>query len=196
MKQNHFQAIIVDESHYLKNRKAKRTQGLVPLVQQARRAVLLTGTPALSRPEELYPQLEALRPGMFGSFTAFATRYCDGHRGRFGWDTKGASNLAELHQRLREHVMIRRLKKDVLTQLPAKRRQRVAVEVRSKKTQESLSKALRELRALGDDDISERNRLMTQLYKETGTGKLEAVKEVGGGGSSFVFYVVLSDPSP
>jgi SWI/SNF-related matrix-associated actin-dependent regulator 1 of chromatin subfamily A len=50
----YFNVLIADESHYLKNYSAKRTKCLVPFVQRARRVVLLTGTPVLSRPVELY----------------------------------------------------------------------------------------------------------------------------------------------
>lgn len=45
-----------------------------------------------------------------------------GHRRQ--WDCRGASNLDELHQRL-SRIMIRRLKAEVLTQLPPKIRQRI-----------------------------------------------------------------------
>lgn len=55
------------ESHYLKNDKALRTQALMPVLKSAKRTILLSGTPALSRPMDLYTQLDALRPGTFGS---------------------------------------------------------------------------------------------------------------------------------
>ncbi|CAI5998681.1 unnamed protein product [Closterium sp. NIES-65] len=50
------QVVIADESHYLKNYKAKRTNLAVPRLQAANRAILLTGTPALSRPIDLFKQ--------------------------------------------------------------------------------------------------------------------------------------------
>lgn len=108
-----YKCCIVDESHHLKNPKTKRTKALQPILKQARRVILLSGTPALARPEELYAQLDAVQPGTFGSFSAFAARYCNAHRTRFGWDTRGASNLPELHARLHSGVMIRRLKTQV-----------------------------------------------------------------------------------
>ncbi|GAA6076493.1 DNA annealing helicase and endonuclease ZRANB3 isoform X1, partial [Tachysurus ichikawai] len=53
LKKQRFGVVIVDESHYLKSRNAARTKILVPLIQNAKRAILLTGTPALGRPEEV-----------------------------------------------------------------------------------------------------------------------------------------------
>lgn len=53
LNRQHFAVVVVDESHYLKTRNAARTKILVPLIQSAKRAVLLTGTPALGRPEEV-----------------------------------------------------------------------------------------------------------------------------------------------
>ncbi|XP_066266917.1 DNA annealing helicase and endonuclease ZRANB3-like [Branchiostoma lanceolatum] len=146
-----FQVIIVDESHYLKNRQAVRTKGLVPLVKQASRALLLTGTPALARPAELFPQVDALLPGKFGTWTQFSKRYCNAHRQFFGrfsrWDTNGASNLAELHSNL-QPLMIRRLKAQVLTQLPPKRRQRIPFDVPEGQHKKELDKLAGEWRDL------------------------------------------------
>ncbi|GAA6083331.1 DNA annealing helicase and endonuclease ZRANB3 isoform X1 [Tachysurus ichikawai] len=73
-------------------------------------------------------QIEALYPRRFGTWSEYAKTYCNAHYRFFGsrrqWDCRGASHLDELHQRLSE-IMIRRLKAEVLTQLPAKIRQRI-----------------------------------------------------------------------
>jgi SWI/SNF-related matrix-associated actin-dependent regulator 1 of chromatin subfamily A len=115
--------IIVDEAHYLKNPNAQRTKLVKALVRYARKLIFLTGTPMLNRPVELFPILNMLDPARWNNFLAFGKRYADGYQNNFGWDFSGASNLRELQDKLRGTVMIRRLKSDVLTELPAKRRQ-------------------------------------------------------------------------
>ena len=52
-----FGMVICDESHALKSYRTKRCQFVWPLVQKAKRAVLISGTPAPSRPIELFPQV-------------------------------------------------------------------------------------------------------------------------------------------
>ena len=37
----------------MKNRQASRTKALISVIKKAKRAILLTGTPALARPEEV-----------------------------------------------------------------------------------------------------------------------------------------------
>ncbi len=82
---------------------------------------------------ELFPQLKMLYPTLFHSKHSFGVRYCDGKKkniftkkqGRIPittWDYNGSSNLDELRILL-ETIMIRRLKQEVLEQLPAKRRE-------------------------------------------------------------------------
>lgn len=123
--------LVADECHYAKNRTAKRTKLLLGATRRAdrdeypgiraRRRVFMTGTPILNRPIELFPLLESLQPGTWTFRDKI--RYCNGVQTRFGWDFSGAAHLDELQRRLRESVMIRRLKSEVLTELPAKRRQ-------------------------------------------------------------------------
>ncbi|KAG4929481.1 hypothetical protein JHK85_046990 [Glycine max] len=124
-----FKVVIADESHFLKNAQAKRTTASLPVIKKAQYALLLSGTPALSRPIELFKQLEALYPDVYRNVHEYGNRYCKG--GVFGV-YQGASNHEELHNLIKATVMIRRLKKDVLSQLPVKRRQQVFLDLENK----------------------------------------------------------------
>lgn len=103
---------------------------------EANRRLFLSGTPILNRPIELWPVLHAFDPGGLGrSYKEFAYRYCDAftdlNRGKPGvgsLNVSGASNGAELGKIMRERMMIRRLKKDVLPELPQKFRQVILLE--------------------------------------------------------------------
>jgi SWI/SNF-related matrix-associated actin-dependent regulator of chromatin subfamily A-like protein 1 len=89
----------------------------------ARFELHMTGTPILNRPKELWTSISRLAPDTFNNFFRFAKRYCGAHSNGYGWDMGGATNLDELQQKLRASLMVRRLKSEVLTELPAKRRQ-------------------------------------------------------------------------
>uniref|UniRef100_A0A8C7JP17 Zinc finger RANBP2-type containing 3 n=1 Tax=Oncorhynchus kisutch TaxID=8019 RepID=A0A8C7JP17_ONCKI len=184
-----FNVVVVDESHYLKSRNAARSKILVPLIQNAKRAILLTGTPALGRPEELFMQIEALYPRMFGTWSDYAKQYCNAHYRFFGnrrqWDSRGASHLEELHQRLSE-IMIRRLKVQVLPQLPPKIRQRIPFDLpkdAAKEASGSLEEWERLMRTMGsgvsatDNPFTEVMGLVTRMYKQTAIAKAGAVKD-------------------
>ncbi|XP_074158002.1 DNA annealing helicase and endonuclease ZRANB3 isoform X4 [Sminthopsis crassicaudata] len=181
-KQN-FKVVIIDESHYMKSRTASRSKILLPVVQNSRRAILLTGTPALGRPEELFMQIEALFPKQFGTWTEYAKRYCNAHIRYFGkraqWDCRGASNLNELHQLL-SNIMIRRLKTEVLTQLPPKIRQRIPFDlpsVAAKELNTSFEEWEKLIRAPHSGSTETGNHffqamgLMTRMFKQTAIAK-------------------------
>ncbi|KAF7688242.1 hypothetical protein HF521_014248 [Silurus meridionalis] len=189
LKKQRFGVVIVDESHYMKSRNAARTKILVPLIQNTKRAILLTGTPALGRPEELFMQIDALYPRRFGTWSEYAKKYCNAHYRFFGsrrqWDCRGASHLDELHQRLSE-IMIRRLKAEVLTQLPAKIRQRIPFDLpkeAAKEASSSLEKWESLMRSVvsggseNENPFTEVMGLITQMYKQTAIAKAGAVKD-------------------
>eukprot|EP00959_Pyramimonas_sp_CCMP1952_P376311 7882238-Pyramimonas_sp.AAC.1 len=50
------------------------TQVVLPLIEKAKRAILLSGTPALSRPLELHTQLKSLRPDLFSRWEPITAR--------------------------------------------------------------------------------------------------------------------------
>lgn len=114
---------ILDEGHYIKNKKAKRSEYAKSITAKSRRLLILTGTPILNRPVELFNLINVLDPQTWSNFWYYVKRYCNAQNNGFGWDFTGASNLEELQDKLRSTIMVRRLKKDVLTELPAKRRQ-------------------------------------------------------------------------
>lgn len=119
-----FDLIIFDEAHYVKNEKAQRSRHARSLAARARHVLLLTGTPLANRPIELWNPLRIMGADrVFGGFWAYARRYCGAYHNGYGWDFRGASNLEELQVRLRERWMVRRLKRDVLKELPRKIRQ-------------------------------------------------------------------------
>jgi len=112
-------AVALDESHYCKNPGARRTQAaqrLCAAVPREGLVLALTGTPLMNRPPELISQLRILgRLGDFGSGTQFGQRF------------RGQDAHQRLHWHLRARCFARRLKADVLPQLPAKTRAVVPV---------------------------------------------------------------------
>lgn len=115
--------VIGDEAHYLKNAKTSRAKLVAKIIAKAKKVILVTGTPILNRPIEVHNLLKMISPDTmapYEDYRRFAYRFCEAHEGRWGFDVSGASNVEELGGRLRATCMIRRLKKDVLEQLPEK----------------------------------------------------------------------------
>lgn len=127
--------IIIDEAHRIKNTGAIRTQKILGnnnkdikgIVDYPAKVLLLTGTPAPNgKPNELWPVLYKLAGGVIGylKYYPFINKYCN-------WVNTGEEDLIkgarkdktqELSVRLRgSGFMVRRLKKDVLKDLPPKR---------------------------------------------------------------------------
>jgi SNF2 family DNA or RNA helicase len=120
---NNYQTLILDESHYCKNRTAQRTKAakhIAKNIPKTGNILLLTGTPITNRPAEYAPQLEIIgQLDKLGGLWNFYKRYCGAYKDQWGhWQTHGASNLTELHNNLRKNCYIRREKEDVLPDLP------------------------------------------------------------------------------
>ena len=183
----HFNCVIADESHNLKSKTSQRSKIALPILKSAKRLLLLSGTPALARPVELWLSLHALAPNLFGSYSQYTKTYCDA-RFKFGrMDVSGLSNAEELHQKLRQ-VMVRRLKCDVLHELPAKQRMVVPINITDKamiKTNQQLINDLKDTRMsiaelVGDDQRSasfEAKAMFMQAYQASGIAKAQAVAD-------------------
>lgn len=132
------EGFLVHNCHFLKNRTAKRTKAILgvgakaPGLSKTPSIIGLSGTPILNRPVEIYPVAKTLAPDKIPPFMTFAMAYCGAHHNGFGWDFTGSSKTDELHDLLTSTIMIRRLKKDVLQDLPSKTRSVVPLQMEAK----------------------------------------------------------------
>jgi len=120
--------MIIDEVHYLKNSKAQRTVATMTVARFAPKVIALSGTAIASRPKEFFNVLHLLRPDEFSSEWTFKQTYCDPFHNGWGWNFDGASNTKQLNERTRD-VVIRRLKSEVLPDLPPRTRQFLPIQL-------------------------------------------------------------------
>lgn len=113
---------ILDEAHYIKGKRTIRANLALELVLDLPRVYVLTGTPIMNRPAELFNLLRAINHPLGKRKGFFSKRYCGGHLKtivkktgqviRF-WDESGAVRLPELREMTREAIL-RRTKDEVL----------------------------------------------------------------------------------
>lgn len=125
--------VIIDEAHFAKavtdtgRPKTTRAEMCINICGFAKHVYLLTGTPLLNRPADLYNLLVMIDSHLALNFFEFGLLYCEGHQTKQGWSFTGSSNSKQLHEELQKY-MLRRLKKDMLD-LPDKLRSYNPVEV-------------------------------------------------------------------
>lgn len=109
--------VVLDEGHMLKNMQSQRYQALMKV--KARRRLLLTGTPLQNNLLELMSLLSFVMPCMFGeSVQGIKLLFSSRTNGEPGSNYEKAT-VAQA-KRIMKPFVLRRLKKDVLQQLPAK----------------------------------------------------------------------------
>jgi SWI/SNF-related matrix-associated actin-dependent regulator 1 of chromatin subfamily A len=107
-----YQTLVLDECHRLANPKAQRTKAAMLLMKQIDRVYALSGTLVPNKPAELWPILHGL--GIYrGGWFDFVYRYAKAWNPPWGGlDVSGASNIPELKELVRPH-MLRRKKEDI-----------------------------------------------------------------------------------
>jgi len=124
LKEEEFLYVILDESQGIKNMQSQVSQAAMMLRSQHRLA--LSGTPIENNLGELYALFRFLNPAMFGSIEDFNAHYA----GPIMRD-----NDKEVMQELRKKIypfILRRTKRDVLTELPEKIEQTLFVDMSPK----------------------------------------------------------------
>lgn len=119
--------VVCDESHFIKNSKAQRSKAVKRMCSNVPLLLLLSGTPIINRPVDLFTQLQLCDPLTFENWFRFTRRFCGGKQGPFGWIADGLTREKELHDLLTNR-MDRILKKDCLD-LPSKTRTMVPLKI-------------------------------------------------------------------
>ncbi|KAF6040670.1 ZRANB3 [Bugula neritina] len=180
-----FKVSICDESHNIRNKNTRTANVVVDLIKNSVRCILLSGTPALNKPSELFTQIDSILPGRFGTFTEYTLKYCNARYVYYGrskvWNVDGATNLDELELKLKQFIMIRRLKKEVLRQLPPKRRQKVPFDLKFDSNSSELQK---EITAMQEE--------LERLLNSSGSTVAEVIQPTQGGPVLPVVYEIRS----
>lgn len=173
-----FKSIIIDESHRLKDPNTQQTKISLQIALKKEWVILLSGTPVVNKPVDLFPQLAIMnRLNDFGGKKNFMWRYCEGG--------KGSSNLKELNYLLNEKYFFRREKKDVVKDLPDKQRQTILCDIT---TRQEYNKAKHDFvqfltdNGATDAEIATKLRgeimvKMGELKKISAKGKMNEVKD-------------------
>ncbi len=160
-----YKTLIIDEAHHIRNSKRRiskderekkhleksstdviKTKQIFTIGETANNIIAISGTPFVNKPIELYNIIKLLDPVTFSNKSQYAKMFCDmkprmiyTKQGRKTiYDMSGSSNLDKLHDLLTSTVMIRKLKEDVLTELPDKQRTMIPINVVSSDEESAL----------------------------------------------------------
>lgn len=114
-----WESMIVDEGHRLKNKDSKLFSTLK--LFESNHRILLTGTPLQNNLDELFMLMHFLDAGKFGSLEEFQEEFKD---------ISQEEQISRLHRMLAPHLL-RRVKKDVMKELPPKKELILRIELSS-----------------------------------------------------------------
>lgn len=160
--------LIADESHALKSSRAIRTVLFRNMAKMARAegGVVwgMTGTELLNRAGELWSLFETfgIASEAFGSYNGFLD-LMGGVQGRFGTEFDSTRRSPEVVNRLRL-VSLKRLKRDVMKDLPAKTYTTISVEI-DEKTRLFCDRVIEHAKASGIDLNDVRDTVMLTKWK-------------------------------
>jgi hypothetical protein len=173
--------VVADESHALQSTTSQRTKKFVALTSTDNCLArwLLTGTPMKNgRPLNLLPLLEIVKHPLVANKWDFLRRYCNARQKSVGsnkfWDFTGSSYLQELSEQTTD-IILRRIKKDVMSELPPKQRINVGADLTEaqhkayKKEIEMAVNEYRERAAAGEVDPDSEALVTLNILRKTGS---------------------------
>ena len=111
-----FEFVIIDEVHCIKGRKGKMNNNIGEIIRN-RKIIFLTGTPIMSKPDDIFGIVQMASPDYFGEYKDFSNEYIVAEIGAYGYQIIGAKNLDVLSSKIKAFMM-RRTNEDVSIELP------------------------------------------------------------------------------
>ena len=189
--------LVCDEATFIKNKKTRRTKSIFgdgrkkqqyPGIK-TKHCLFLTGTPVMNKPTEVFTLLNFLDPLRFNNFYHFITKYG-------GWRGEPPKNLSDLHERTK-NLIIRRLRSDVLPELPPKQRNDLYVELSSSEMREYtnlLNGVFRKWKTSGRPSVAEMPPIQQFLISKKIPRLIELIDEILEQGRSVLVYCTYIDP--
>lgn len=192
-----FELLVCDEATYLKNRNTKRAKAVLGNAKEKKvypglstpDVIFLTGTPILNRPVEAFTLLNFLDPKRFTSLYHFTQSYG-------GWKGEEPRNLDELHNRTKD-LVIRRLKSEVMTELPEKQRNDLIIEMTPSDRHQyetMLSRVFSQWNAGGKPSVSQMPAIQQFLAEKKMPRLIEVVDEILEADRSVLIFSCFIEP--
>lgn len=166
-----FDFSIIDEAHEVKARNGKMNNNISCVINGIP-TMFLTGTPVMSRPEDIFGIIKIANKKYFEGWTKFSERYIVNARTSFGFQTIGVKHLDELRNKVQD-VLIRRTEFEVDLQLPKVRIQSVMCDMDNIQT-ELLDEISRQQQEINEQISS----IDSKLLKNSNDTKLRHMREM------------------
>lgn len=149
-----FSTVLFDEIQELRHSGTEKYSAASLVTSRADRVIGLSGTPIYNRGAEIWNVINILDFHFLGDYESFTREWC------YGYGNQIVQKPELLGEKLRdEGMMLRRLKKDVLPELPSKRRLVIPLEKDEgtyRRLMEPLKAIYQEIASLGSDQPSRR----------------------------------------
>lgn len=156
-----WQTVVLDEAQAIKNMQTKRSKAAMAL--QAGFKIITTGTPVENHLGELWTLFHFLNPGLLGSFKSFNEKFA------VPIERDGDNEARNRLRKLIRPFILRRLKSDVLQELPAKTEITLDVEMSNEEVllyEAQRLKALENISAHGDEGAGQQHlRILGEIMK-------------------------------
>ena len=180
---------IVDEAHCVKKRDGVMNNNISKVIS-GKRTILLTGTPIMSKPDDIYGIISMASPGFFGEYEEYKERYIHTlNKAGYGEQIVGVRNLDELRDRIQKFLIMRSAA-DVELELPDRNIKRIVCSM-----DDTQRKMLDAVKAARDDFSFRKSEYIERRCKEVSIQ--QAIEDADKREMSFNYLLqyIADDPS-